>query len=64
MYIAVRFFSEYQKDYTYICKMLSIKVGEFVVVPAGKGKTVAKVTRVKLDTPSYQCKEILKKVRL
>jgi hypothetical protein len=63
MFISVQFFSEYQKDYTYICKR-SIKVGDFVVVPAGRGKTVAKVSAIKVATPSFECKEIIKKVRL
>ena len=62
-YIAVQFFAEYSKKYHYICNR-SIKVNDFVVVPAGKGKTVAKVVGVNLPTPSYECKEVIKKVRL
>jgi len=63
MFISVQFHSDFTKDYTYICKR-SIKVGDFVVVPTPTGNTVAKVTRVGLKTPSFQCKEIIKKVRL
>jgi len=63
MFISVQFHSDFTKDYTYICKR-SIKVGDFVVVPTPTINTVAKVTKVKLPTPSYQCKEIVRKVRL
>lgn len=63
MFISVQFFSDYQRDYTYICKR-TIKVGDFVVVPTVTGNTIAKVTGTKLDTPSFQCKEIIKRVRL
>jgi len=63
MFIAVQYFSEHSKKYTYICKR-SIKVGDFVVVPVRKGNTVAKVVSVDLPTPSFECKEVIKKVRL
>jgi len=63
MFISVQYFAEYSKNYTYQCKR-SIKVGDFVVVPTPTGNTVAKVTGVSLRTPSFQCKEVIKKVRL
>ena len=69
MFISVQFFIESpikgyeQRNYTYLCKR-TIKVGDFVIVPTQTRNTVAKVTGVKLATPSFQCKEIIKKVRL
>ena len=63
MFIGVQFFAEYNQTYTYICKR-TIKTGDFVIVPTPTGRTVAKVVSTKLDTPSFQCKEIIKKVRL
>ena len=63
MFISVQYFSDSRQNYTYICKR-SIKVGDFVVVPVRNGKTVAKVTGVKIPTPSFECKEIVKRVRL
>jgi hypothetical protein len=64
MFIAVQFFAEYSKSYTYKSKSRRIKIGDFVVVPTPTGNTVAKVVKVKLSTPSFECKEVVKKVEL
>lgn len=64
MFIAVQYFAEYQKSYTYKCNIRRIKAGDFVVVPTPTGNTVVKVVDTKLNTPSYECKEIVRKVDL
>lgn len=64
MFIGCQFFSEYAKTYTYTTLRDNIKVGDFVVVESPKGNTVVKVVSTNLPTPSYQCKPIIKKVRL
>ena len=64
MFISVQFFAEYQKNYTYKCSKRNIEVGDFVIVPTVTGNTVAKVTRTKLDTPSFECKSVIRRVRL
>ena len=64
MFIGVEFFAEYSKTYTYICKKRNVTKGDFVIVPTPTGSTVGKVTHTKLAIPSYQCKEVIRKVRL
>ena len=41
-----------------------IKKNDFVIVPTPTGNTVAKVMNDNLSKPSFQCKQIIKKVEL
>lgn len=63
-YIAVQFFGEWDKKYTYECKSRRIKRNDFVIVPTPTGNTVAKVMNDNLSKPSFQCKQVIKKVEL
>ena len=63
-YIAVQYFGDSQKSYTYKCRYRTVNVGDFVVVNVPKGNTVAKVVDVGLSTPHFQCKEVIRKVDL
>jgi len=45
-YIAVQYFGDSQKSYTYKCRYRTVKIGDFVVVNVPKGNTVAKVVDV------------------
>jgi len=63
-YIAVQYFGDSQKSYTYKCRYRTVKIGDFVVVPVNNKTTVAKVMGVGLSTPHFQCKEVIRKVDL
>jgi len=63
-YIAVQFFGEWNKQYIYKCNRNNISIGDFVTVPTPRGNTVAKVMNTNLKTPSFECKEVIRKVRL
>jgi len=63
-YVGVKFFAEYQQTYTYKTERTNIKKGDYVIVDAPAGKQVVKVVQIGLKQPSFECKEIIKKVRL
>ena len=63
-YITVQFFGDNTRKYTYKCKRRNIKVNDFVIVPTPTGKQVVKVIRVNVPTPSFETKDVIRKVRL
>lgn len=65
-FISVQFFGDSSQCYTYKnrYKTKVLNKGDFVVVPTPQGKTVVKVISVDIPTPQFECKEIIKKVRL
>jgi len=63
MFIAVSYFDS-TKRYTYKCNKKDVVIGDFVIVPTPKGNTVAKVMNTKLSSPSFQCKGVVRRVRL
>lgn len=64
-FIEVRFFDEeHKRKYTYKCRSRRVKEGDFVIVPTPKGNTVVKVVDSNVNTPSFECKEIIRKVDL
>lgn len=63
-YITVVFFGISTQEYTYKCKSRRIKKGDFVIVPTLKGNTVVKVVNDNVKTPSFECKEVIRKVDL
>lgn len=70
-YISVQFFESGRKPkyhkYTYSISRRLNKVvmeGDFLVVPTPTGNTVAKVHSTDIKCPSFQTKEVIKKVDL
>lgn len=63
IHVSVMFFGDSQKLYTYKSKR-DLNVDDFAIVETPTGRTVVKVMRIQNSIPSYECKEIIKKVRL
>ena len=63
-FISVQFFGDWQRKYTYVCNRPNVNKGDFVVVPSPKGNTVVKVMNTDLKAPKFECKKVIKKVRL